>query len=150
MSDAERIADIIELARNAGEFRAIQREAANKLRRGAGEKWPHNGCGAMLSCLLQRGGIAVSDTLRAFDFRGLLAKRGWTVIPVGDQQAGDVGSTCGPKAHHGTDHVYLVLEVKTRDDMVIADNQKPAPHLRSASGKGKSKTRFFMRAPQAA
>jgi hypothetical protein len=46
-------------------------------------------------------------------------------IPVGQQQAGDVGSTCGPTAHHGYDHIYLVLERQDSDKMVIVDNQKP-------------------------
>ncbi len=47
-------------------------------------------------------------------------------IPVGQQQAGDVGSTCGPTAHHGYDHIYLVLERQDSDKMVIVDNQNPS------------------------
>ncbi len=64
-------------------------------------------------------------------------------IPVGQQQAGDVGSTCGPTAHHGYDHIYLVLERQDSDKMVIVDNQNPSLMNDSASGKGKTPTKFF-------
>jgi len=50
-------------------------------------------------------------------------------------------------AHHGTDHVYVVLGDLNADEMVVADNQEPAPHFRFASGKGKSPTTYFLRAP---
>ena len=45
------------------------------------------------------------------------------MIQVGQQQAGDIGSTCGPEPHHGTDHIYLVLKPVNADEMLIADNQ---------------------------
>jgi hypothetical protein len=74
-----------------------------------------------------------------------LLTRGWTKISVGQQQAGDVGSTCGEVPHHGTDHIYLVLRTLNVDEMVVADNQEPTPHFRFASGNGKSPTTYFLR-----
>jgi hypothetical protein len=79
----------------------------------------------------------------------LLLSRGWSKIPVGAHRTGDVGSTCGAVAHHGTDHVYVVLRNLNADEMVVADNQEPAPHFRYASGAGKSPTTYFLRAPNA-
>jgi hypothetical protein len=69
------------------------------------------------------------------------------VISIGDQQPGDVGSTCGDTPNHGYDHIYLVLKDVNSDEMVIADNQAPQPHFRFASGQGNTPTTFFLRAP---
>jgi hypothetical protein len=115
-----------------------------------GEKYPQDGCAITLSVLLQEAGIDVPDTYMAIDMSRLLQSRGWTKIVVGGQQNGDVGSTCGEVAHHGTDHVYVVLRVLNPDDpdeMVVADNQEAAPHFRFASGMGKSPSTYFLRAP---
>jgi hypothetical protein len=57
-----------------------------------------------------------------------------------------LGSTCGTEAHHGFDHIYLVLKKLNDDEMVIADNQSTQPHFRFASGQGKTPTKFFLRA----
>jgi hypothetical protein len=84
----------------------------------------------------------------ALDLGNLLKTRGWQIVPICKQQAGDVGSTCGTTPHHGTDHIYLDLKLVNDDEMIIADNQAQAPHFRWASGKGgKSPTTFFLRAP---
>jgi hypothetical protein len=92
-------------------------------------------------------GIDVPNTYQAIALGAVLMRRGWTRIVVGNQAAGDVGSTCGPTAHHGTDNIYAVLRVLNPDEMVIADNQDAVPHFRFASGRGKSPTHFFLRAP---
>src|SRR5262249_32209107 len=113
-----------------------------------GEVYPRDGCAITLSVLLQDVGIKVSDTYQAFTLGNLLElKRKWQRIPIGQQKPGDVGSTCGSKPKHGTDHIYLVLQTKGSDQMVVADNQKTTPHPRYVSGKGgKSPTKFFLRA----
>lgn len=125
-----------------------QHVAARKLLKFDGEVYPADGCAITLSVLLQEAGIAVPDTFQAIVLGSLLKKLGWQVILVGQQQGGDVGSTCGAHAQHGVDHIYLVLRKVNTDEMVIADNQRPEAHFRWASGKGgKSPTRFFLRAP---
>ena len=93
--------------------------------------------------------MSVPDTFQAIALGNLLkSDRNWKVVSVGEQKPGDVGSTCGPQPHHGTDHIYLVLEVLNPDEMVVADNQQPRPHFRFASGQdGRTPTRFFLRAP---
>jgi len=95
-------------------------------------------------------GISVADTFQAIVLGNTLkSKRKWQVIQLGQQQAGDVGSTCGDKPNHGSDHIYLVLKLVNLDEMVIADNQAPQPHFRYASGiGGKTPTKFFLRAPE--
>lgn len=113
-------------------------------------EFPHNGCAAHLSALLQESGIDVSMTLGAGNLARLLAKRGWERVEVHAQQAGDVGVTydLDPEPP-GPDHIYLVVERLDDDDMLIADNQRHAdePHHRSATGKhGKTPTEFFLRA----
>jgi len=114
-----------------------------------GEKYPTDGCAITLCVLFQEAGIAIEDTYQAIELgRRLIDGRNWVVIPLGQQQAGDLGSTCGPQPHHGFDHIYLVLQPMNEDEMVIADNQAEHPHFRFVSGKdGKTPTKFFLRAP---
>lgn len=148
MSDHDRIAELVQRISNTDVLLTAQEEAAAKLLRMDGEHYPADGCAITQSCLLQATGIDVPDTFQALAFGKMLEKRGWQVVPVGKQEAGDIASTCFDTPHHGTDHVYLVLRAISPDEMVIADNQAHVPHLRFASGKGKTPTRFFLRAPQ--
>jgi hypothetical protein len=149
MSDNDKIPDLIRLASDPALLQNAQHIAAQRLLAEDGEIYPSDGCAITLSVLLQEASIAIDDTYRAIDLGEKLQKvRNWSVIPLGQQQAGDVGSTCGPVANHGFDHIYLVLKVVNGDEMVIADNQMPQPHFRYASGLGgKTPTRFFLRAP---
>lgn len=142
------LATMIAIGSDKDRLQNAQHVAARKLLKFDGEIYPSDGCAITLSVLLQQAGIAIPDTFQAIALGNLLKKLGWQVIPVGQQQAGDVGSTCGAHAQHGVDHVYLVLRSVNADEMVIADNQRPEAHFRWASGKGgKSPTRFFLRAP---
>lgn len=144
MSDKDYIPRLIRIASN--NLQAEQHVAARKLLNYDGEIYPRDGCAITLSTLLEAAGINVADTYQALALGNVLKKRGWKVIPLGEQQAGDVGSTCGPTPAHGFDHIYLVLQHLNQDEMVIADNQSYAPHFRWVSGKGgKTPTRFFLR-----
>lgn len=147
MDDATHIPGLISLASSPNHLLAAQHAAARKLLAYDGEHYPSDGCAITLSTLLQEAGIEVADTYLAIQMGEVLAKRGWTRVPIGEQKAGDVGSTCGPRPNHGSDHVYLVLREMNADEMTIADNQAQAPHFRFASGKGKTPTKFFLRAP---
>jgi len=144
--DSGAIDRLVSLGSSPQSLRAAQSIAAQRLLAFDGETFPHDGCAITLSVLLQQAGIPVSDTFTAIEMGQVLLRRGWRRIPVGQQQRGDMGSTCGPVAHHGTDHIYLVLRDVNDDEMVIADNQDPAPHFRFASGRGRSPTTFFLRA----
>lgn len=147
MSDSDLIAALLEIASTDASLQQAQRVAARKLLDYDGEVYPTDGCAITLSVLLQEAGGDISDTFTAFGMGNALMKRGWTKVPLGQQQAGDVGSTCGLTPSHGSDHVYLVLKVSNADEMVIADNQQPHPHLRYVSGQGgKTPTKFFLRA----
>lgn len=146
-ADRAKIPRAREIANTPAEYRAVQREAADELLRLAGEDWPHDGCAINLSDLLQKAGIDVPNILQALGLGDHLRdERGWQVIPNGEQQPGDVGSTCGPTPHHGFDHIYMVLERRGGDEMLVADNQEPQPHTRYVSGRGKTPTKFFLRA----
>lgn len=150
MSDGDRIATLIKLGSDSEQLQNSEHAAAKKLLAMDGEVYPSDGCAITQSCLLQAAGIAVPDTFLAISFGTLLEKRGWARIAVGQQRAGDIGSTCKAEPDHGNDHVYLVLRVVSDDEMVIADNQATAPHFRFASGKGgKTPTTHFLRAPPA-
>jgi hypothetical protein len=146
-SDHTRIKKVVEIANDNVAYKKVQDESANELFRLAHEEWPRDGCAINLSNLLQAGGIPVPDILQALALgKHLRDHRGWQLIPNGQQQAGDVGSTCGSVPNHGFDHIYLVLQRVDNDEMVIADNQKPEPHTRFVSGKGgKTPTKFFLR-----
>jgi len=109
--------------------------------------FPHNGCAANLSALLQLAHIDVQMTLGAGRLAHRLRdQRGWAVVPVGKQEAGDVGVTYDEGGNPGADHIYLVTQVLTKDEMVISDNQDKVVHHRFASGKGKTPTEYFLRA----
>jgi hypothetical protein len=147
MSDQQHIAALIKLASDDTQLQNAEHAAAKKLLNFDGEHYPSDGCAITQSCLLQAAGIDVPDTYQALAFGTMLEKRGWQRIAVGQQQAGDIGSTCKAEPDHGNDHVYLVLRPVNADEMVIADNQAHAPHFRNASGKGgKTPTTHFLRA----
>ena len=149
MGDGQFIPSLVTLASNGNQLLAAQHVAADRLLKFDGEKFPSDGCAITLSVLMQDAGVGVKDTFQALALGNVLKERNWQLVPIGQQKSGDVGSTCGPTAHHGFDHIYLVLEVLNSDEMVIADNQEPKPHFRFASGKGgKTPTKFFLRAPQ--
>ena len=152
MSDKDQIGLLLNEAWGVGKLDDAQARAAKKLLDFDGEKYPSDGCAITLSVLLQDAGIDVLDIYTAIQLgRELRDTRGWQLIDVGSQQAGDVGSTCGQIAVHGKDHIYLVLQNLNVDEMIIADNQSAKPHFRFASGQGgKTPTRFFLRAPGAA
>ncbi|HTV30575.1 MAG TPA: hypothetical protein VMF32_22715 [Xanthobacteraceae bacterium] len=147
MSDAQNVPRLIKVASDPAQLIAAQEIAARRLLDYDGEVFPHDGCAITLSVLLQKAGISIDDIFQAIALGNLLQnERRWQRIPVGEQQAGDVGSTCGPTPHHGSDHIYLVLKALNTDEMIIADNQASAPHFRFASGQGKTPTTFFLRA----
>ena len=146
MGDKANIASLVTIASDAGQLQAAQAVAAKRLLDFDGEIYPTDGCAITLSVLLQGAGIDVPDTYQALAIGNVLKARGWTLVPLGSQQAGDVGSTCGATPVHGSDHVYLVLKPMNPDEMVIADNQAPQPHFRFISGQGKTPTKFFLRA----
>jgi hypothetical protein len=146
--DAQFIPALLKLGSDANQLLAAQHTAAKRLLDFDGEIFPSDGCAITLSVLLQDAGIAVKDTFLAIDLGNLLKKRGWQIIPMGEQKEGDVGSTCGTQPDHGSDHIYLVVKVLNSDEMVVADNQETHSHFRFASGKGKTPTKFFLRAPQ--
>jgi hypothetical protein len=148
VSDHDQIAALVKLASAADTLQAVEQTAAKKILAYDHEIFPADSCAITQSCLMQAAGIDVPDTYLALGFGTMLKARGWTVIAIGQQQAGDIGSTCGTVPDHGNDHVYLVLRPVNADEMVIADNQARAPHFRYASGKGgKTPTKFFLRAP---
>jgi hypothetical protein len=150
--DLEHIDGLISLASNPDKnfksLKDIQSRAAKKLLVYDGDKYPTNGCAITLSLLLQNSGIAVKDIYMAIELTNILRKnRNWEVIPNGSQKSGDIGTTCGTIPNHGYDHIYLVIEAKDEDEMIIVDNQKNEPHTRFASGKGgKTPTKYFLRA----
>jgi hypothetical protein len=139
---------LVKLASDPKQLQSAEAVAARKLLDFDGEVFPSDGCAITLSVLLQNAGIALQDTFMAIDLGRLLERdRHWERIDIGQQQAGDVGSTCGTVPNHGTDHIYLVLRPVNNDEMIVADNQAREPHFRFASGQGgKTPTRYFLRA----
>lgn len=146
MTDKDKLAQLVALGSGPHLLQA-QHRAALLLLHETGLVFPKDGCAITLSVLLQDAGIDVDDTYGALDLVNVLKARKWQVVAKGQQQAGDIGTTCGAHAHHGVDHIYLVLQAVNADEMVIADNQADHPHFRFVSGKGgKSPTTYFLRA----
>jgi len=146
--DTDRIENLIHLGSNVVTLDSAQKRAAADLLAYDGEEYPQDGCAITLSLLLNDAGIGVPLIYQAIKLgQHLRDTRKWQVIPLGQQQAGDVGSTCGTTANHGNDHIYLVVKNLNDDEMLIADNQSTQPHFRYASGQGgKTPTKFFLRA----
>jgi hypothetical protein len=147
VADKARIAKLLALAGAIPSLESAQNRAAAALLAYDGEVYPQDGCAITLSFLLRDAGIDVPLIYQAITLgQHLHSVRKWDVVPVGQQAAGDVGSTCGPDAHPGFDHIYLVLKRLNDDEMLVADNQSTQPHFRFASGQGKTPTKFFLRA----
>lgn len=148
--DKDCIDRLIASGTDPASIRRIQDKAAREMQRAGLGYTLHNACAATLSEFLNEAGIRVPITLGA----GLLAARlandrHWARVPVGEQLAGDVGVTYDRKSPAGADHVYLVVERVDADEMRIADNQAPQRHARFASGHGKTRTEYFLRATEA-
>ena len=155
-TDKELIPKAISIATTPRLYAGVQKTAARALAEGAGLKWPHDGCAANLSALLEAAGIAVPMILGAAALGNKLGgpfnSRGWIQIPVGSQVAGDVGVAYHQKSTIA-DHIFFVVTRVDADEMVVADNQEATPHTRFASGKAatggtaKSPVNHFLRAP---
>lgn len=149
-SDADHIAKLIQLGSDPQSIKKVQALAA-KTMKAIGYKYPTKSCAATLSHFLIEAGIGVPVTTGAQNLADRLrVNRKWSPIKVGKQHAGDVG-VCYSMSNDvpGADHVYLVVEPKDQDLMMIADNQvQGMTHKRYASGKGgKTPTEYFLRAP---
>ncbi|MBP1847013.1 hypothetical protein J2046_005295 [Rhizobium petrolearium] len=145
--DADCIEKLIELGSSRRSIAEVHRRAARYME-GSGYQFPTKSCAATLSAFLQMADIPIRTTLGA----GRLAERieedrGWLRVEVGRQEPGDVGVTYDTSDPPGADHIYLVVGVHDADLMTIADNQAPRPHERYASGRGRTRTRYFLRAP---
>ncbi|WP_343627926.1 hypothetical protein [Roseateles sp.] len=115
------------------------------------DPYPKNGCASTLSVLLKRCGIDVGNEVYALRLVRQLLERGWERVPVGQQRAGDVGTTCGDERQPGIDHVYFVLDVDPLGGMTVVDNQDGLrPHWRPTEAQESfSPTTTFLRAPTA-
>jgi len=111
-------------------------------------EFPHNGCAAFLSSLLDDAGIDTGVILSAGVLAEALVGRGWERVLVGKQEPGDIGVTQDWNKNGVPDHIFLVVARLNADAMLIADNQAPALHERYASGKGKTPVEYFLRSPE--
>jgi hypothetical protein len=149
--DKDHVTKLVEIGSSPERLAEAQRIAAKALADAGAAPFPKNGCAATLSALLKLSGIDVPMTLGAGRLAHILGgqinSRRWDHIPIGDQQAGDVGVTFDDGGVAGADHIYLVVQRIDKDEMVIADNQATTTHRRFASGKGKTPTEYFLRAP---
>lgn len=151
--DNDRIPALLSIAKSPAGLHQSQAMANAALISANLPPFPKNACAATLSALMRLAGMDVPLTLGAGKLvhilRGPIRSRNWIAIPVGSQRAGDVGVTFDDNDIPGADHVYLVVEAVTADDMVIADNQATELHKRRASGEGsprKTPTEYFLRA----
>jgi hypothetical protein len=149
--DKDHIDKLIELGSSAVSIQKILDLAAREMKKAGYGYTLHNACAATLSTFLNQAGIDVPMTLGAGKLANRLgggeSSRHWKRIQIGEQRAGDVGVAFDKTPPAGADHVYLVVERVDSDKMTIADNQAPKPHTRYASGRGKTATEYFLRAP---
>jgi putative chitinase len=142
--DGDKVPKLIQLGSTPAGLAAARADAAKRL-----DIYPRLGCAAHLSALLNRAGVTVEPTRGAQRLVDRLEDRGWTRVDLGNQLPGDVGVTYDrDPSRPGADHVYLVIQNFDGDKMMIADNQndKDSPHERWASGRGKTRTSYFLRA----
>jgi hypothetical protein len=140
--DKQCIPRLIQLGSDMTTLHQTQAIAANSMEAAGYPHNLHNACAATLSAFLNEAGIPIKTTLNAGNLADRLGKeRNWIKVAVGRQQAGDVGVA------QKNVHIYLVVDTRGVDEMTVADNQKPVPHARFASGKGATLTAYFLRAP---
>ncbi|MFX1680050.1 hypothetical protein PV762_12510 [Mitsuaria sp. CC2] len=148
--DRARIPALLALAVDPDRLCSAQALAARRFLDPDGEVYPADGCAILLSLLMREAGFDLQERCWAIDVPAMLLARGWVEVPPGDQRAGDIGSTCREEAHHGEDHVFLVVRCVNQDEMIVVDNQAAYPHFRWASGQGgKTPAAMFYRAPAA-
>lgn len=123
-------------------------EKARSVARAHLPEFPHDGCAAFLSSLFVEAGITIGTIVSAGVLANVLESRHWQRVPVGKQHAGDVGVTKDDNGNGIPDHIYLVLRTIGTDEMLIVDNQESHAHIRYASGKGRTETDHFLRAPK--
>jgi hypothetical protein len=140
-SDKQCIPKLIELGDDVESLHKIQDIAAKSMKAAGYGYTMHNACAATLSAFLNEAGIPIPTTLGAGRLAQRLAGRDWVKMPIGQQKPGDVGVA------QNDVHIYLVVETNGPDQMTIADNQAPTPHVRFATGKGKTPTSYFLTAP---
>ena len=142
--DAMHVAELIRQGSSAAGLKAARETGKASL-----PGYPTNGCAVHLSALMRQAGIDVPLTWGAGKLAQIIADRGWRRVAVGSQQAGDVG-VCfdNDPTPAGSDHVYLVISTDGPDQMMVADNQRTEdkPHVRFATGHGKTPTEYFLRA----
>lgn len=127
--DEDCIPQLIALGSSETSIRHIQDLAAKEMEKAGLGYTLHNACAATLSEFLIASGIGVPVTLGAGRLaRRLKEDRAWIRIDVGQQRAGDIAVTKDLTAPEGADHIFLVVKRVDADEMVIADNQAPAPH----------------------
>lgn len=140
-SDKQCVPKLIELGDDVESLHEIQDIAAKSMKAAGYGYTMHNACAATLSAFLNEAGIHIPTTLGAGRLAQRLAGRGWVKTRIGQQRPGDVGVA------QNDVHIYLVVETSGPDQMTIADNQAPTPHVRFATGKGKTPTAYFLTAP---
>ena len=142
-SDAAHVPELIHQGGSAEGLKAARETAASAL-----PGYPKNGCAAHLSALMQQAGINIEMTFGAGKLAHVLSERNWTRVGLGQQRPGDVGVCYDNTSPPGSDHVYLVVSTSGPDQMMVADNQRKtdSPHERYASGQGKTRTEYFLRA----
>ncbi|QNP40513.1 hypothetical protein [Lysobacter solisilvae (ex Woo and Kim 2020)] len=150
--DGDHVPELIRLGGSSAGLAQAQGIAAQAMAAAGLPAFPKNACAANLSALLQLAGLDFPMTFGAgklaYMLGGKFDSRRWVHVRAGDQIEGDVGVTYdNDTSIPGSDHIYLVVKRVDTDRMVIADNQATQPHERFVSGKGKTPTEYFLRAP---
>lgn len=114
--------------------------------------FPTDGCAFFQSSFLELSGFGVGFHGLAETLATVLKTHGWKRIGLIDYQPGDIGVTADLNGNNLADHIYMVLERKDSDLMMILDNQESSrPHRRRVhGGDGRTRTEYFLRYPLAA
>jgi hypothetical protein len=145
--DKDHIADLVGLGSTEKGVQKAQTLAKKVMQDNGYGSTLHNACAATLSEFMNLTSINVPITLGAGNLARRIKSRGWDVITVGNQHAGDVAVA------ENDVHIFLVVQTIDNDAMTVADNQAPGPHRRKASGDPElnhSPVAYFLRAEGAA
>jgi hypothetical protein len=158
-SERSLVLAMIPWLKSAANLAYIDEEANEFLIEAGAAPFPHNACAATQSAILIEAGLMdLDDPSKPMKpILGALAldnylhnKRGWTRVPLGEQQVGDIGTTCGTSPHAGRDHVFMWWKINNTHEGLVIDNQSTkGPHVRRTDGQdGKSRTTYSLRAPE--
>jgi hypothetical protein len=148
--DQDQISTLIQNGMRQDRLLEAQRKATRRLAQLGMAPTCARASAATLSALLGMSGIPVPMIVApgalAHRLADAAAGRAWSFVDVTRQRAGDIGLAFEEEADPEEDLIFLVLETRGKDEMLVVDHAAARPHRRSACRASLTPTAYFLRA----